>query len=145
MIATASYHANGQLELNTPYRKPFVDRLKESIPADYREWRPDEKVWMIEFGYHQIAIRLFEMFYPDGEVQSATTHQRHRTTTASHAPVSIDPDRRLLYVNNDAPQEVVSAAYRALSKLHHPDRGGDLTRMQQLNDAYARLRDRGAA
>ncbi len=50
-----------------------------------------------------------------------------------------------LNVTEDAPQEVIRAAYRALSQMHHPDkRGGHrhaLHKMQTLNEAYDILSD----
>ncbi len=50
-----------------------------------------------------------------------------------------------LHVNEDAPEEVIRAAYRALSLKHHPDKTGDRPhsqrRMQVINDAYAVLSD----
>jgi len=35
----------------------------------------------------------------------------------------------------------IKARYRALSKLHHPDRGGDQAEMAQINQAYGVLSD----
>ncbi len=49
----------------------------------------------------------------------------------------------VLYVTPEAPPEVIAAAYRALSKLHHPDRNGDTSRMAALNAAYEALADPG--
>lgn len=50
-----------------------------------------------------------------------------------------------LNVTEDAPQEVVRAAYRALSLKYHPDTTGGsrhaLHKMQTLNEAYAILSD----
>ena len=50
-----------------------------------------------------------------------------------------------LKVTEDAPQEVIRAAYRALSLKHHPDKTGGnpraLYKMQALNEAYAVLSD----
>ena len=50
-----------------------------------------------------------------------------------------------LKVTEDAPPEVVRAAYRALSLKHHPDRSQDSPQaqrvMQTLNEAYAVLSD----
>lgn len=53
-----------------------------------------------------------------------------------------DPYRKL-YVQPDAPQEVIEAAHRALVKLHHPDIAGPgaTTRMAAINAAYDKLRD----
>jgi curved DNA-binding protein CbpA len=45
-----------------------------------------------------------------------------------------------LHLTDDAPWEVVQAAYKALAFLHHPDRGGSTTRMQQINSALDRIR-----
>lgn len=50
-----------------------------------------------------------------------------------------------LKVTEDAPQEVIRAAYRALSLKYHPDKsGGDrqaLHKMQTINEAYSILSD----
>ena len=39
-----------------------------------------------------------------------------------------------------APQEHIDAAYSALANRPHPDRGGDLTAMRLLTEAYDALR-----
>jgi curved DNA-binding protein CbpA len=52
-----------------------------------------------------------------------------------------------LHVTEDAPDEVIRAAYRSLSLKHHPDTSGDRPqskwKMQRINDAYAVLADTG--
>lgn len=50
-----------------------------------------------------------------------------------------NPHRKILYVTDSAPPEVVKAAYRALSTLHHPDHGGSTEMMQKINAAYSAL------
>ncbi|MBU2770133.1 J domain-containing protein [Acidithiobacillus caldus] len=42
----------------------------------------------------------------------------------------------VLNVRHDADHLVVKAAYHALSKKHHPDRGGDTATMQRINAAH---------
>lgn len=49
----------------------------------------------------------------------------------------------VLHVANDAPLEVCEAAYKALTKKHHPDLGGDTATMQRLNGAIELIRNRG--
>ena len=45
----------------------------------------------------------------------------------------------VLYLIEGAPPEVVRASYRALSKIHHPDVGGDRIRFEEINEAYKKL------
>jgi curved DNA-binding protein CbpA len=47
----------------------------------------------------------------------------------------------VLQVRADADHEVIQAAYRALARKHHPDRGGDPGEMARLNEAWAVLSD----
>lgn len=44
-------------------------------------------------------------------------------------------------VSKDAPQKAIKAAYRKLSGLHHPDKGGDRDRFEELKTAYDVLID----
>jgi curved DNA-binding protein CbpA len=52
----------------------------------------------------------------------------------------IDP-YQVLQVDPRAEAPVIQAAYRALMKQHHPDRGGDPAIARKLSAAYAMLRD----
>ena len=56
-----------------------------------------------------------------------------------------DNPYRALYVSEDAPDEVVRAAYRALSLRWHPDRNPHdptaVGRMMEINEAYRLLSD----
>lgn len=42
----------------------------------------------------------------------------------------------ILGVDEHASQDTIKSAYRKLASEHHPDRGGDSTRMAEINDAY---------
>lgn len=48
--------------------------------------------------------------------------------------------RQALCVTADAPYEVVHAAYRALSKIRHPEAGGTVEEMAALNKAWENAR-----
>jgi DnaJ-class molecular chaperone len=41
-----------------------------------------------------------------------------------------------LYISPNAPWEVAEASYKRLAKLHHPDVGGNLLTMKELNLAF---------
>lgn len=45
----------------------------------------------------------------------------------------------VLHLLPSAPAEVIKAAYRAMSLIHHPDRGGSTEAMARINDAMDKL------
>lgn len=69
----------------------------------------------------------------DGGVYFERWHRIHRCevrvnkgAAAAYAALHLLPT---------APPQVVHAAYRALSLIHHPDAGGDVERMKAINNA----------
>lgn len=57
-------------------------------------------------------------------------------TDEAKAVVDAASPFEILGVSPSAPMEVITAAYRALAAKHHPDRGGDPQKMQEINIAY---------
>lgn len=47
----------------------------------------------------------------------------------------------ILGVENGASDDEIKKAYRKLSLIHHPDRGGDTNKFQEINSAYETLSD----
>ena len=47
----------------------------------------------------------------------------------------------ILGVANNAPQEEIKRAYRKLASQHHPDKGGDTSKFQEIQAAYDTLSD----
>jgi len=47
----------------------------------------------------------------------------------------------VLGVSKDASESEIKKAYRTLSFKHHPDKGGDISKCQQINEAYETLGD----
>lgn len=45
-----------------------------------------------------------------------------------------------LHLLPSAPPEVIQAAFRALARLHHPDRGGNEETMRKINNAWEQLK-----
>ena len=47
----------------------------------------------------------------------------------------------ILGINRTADADEIKRAYRKLASLHHPDKGGDTARFQEIQEAYATLSD----
>lgn len=55
------------------------------------------------------------------------------------APATARDPYEVLGVRPDAPAATVDAVFRALAKARHPDHGGSVEAMKELNDAYERI------
>lgn len=137
-----AYFLNGwTVELRFPFSRELVDDLKSGIPACQRSWDPDRKVWTV-FGserWANLAVDFLLEAFPYAKIVRPIERPIRQTATASNDPY------RALHLLPTAPPELVKSAYRTLSKLNHPDHGGDTVAMQQLNGAYAELQKAGAA
>ncbi len=68
--------------------------------------------------------------------------QQRRSERHQDAPAApLTEAYATLHLLPSAPPELVTAAYRALAQLHHPDRGGDTGAMIVINRAVEILRD----
>ena len=61
-----------------------------------------------------------------------------RTSHQNYAMVSTD---ETLEVSKDADQKEIKKAFRRLSRIHHPDKGGDEHKFKEINAAYEILSD----
>ena len=59
----------------------------------------------------------------------------------SRAPVDTDKLYETLGVEKGCEQKEIKKAYRKLSRLHHPDKGGDEHKFKEINAAYEILSD----
>ena len=126
------YTPAGDVILSFPYTRGFIDELKYQIPGAYRNYDPDTKRWRIDYYYADEAAALFYEFFPDAEGSWYTAKSQ----------VPALPDWcETLFVLPSAPRPVVDAAYKALSRLYHPDTGnGSHEKMKSLNAAIERAR-----
>ncbi len=142
MFARLSYH-NDIAIIATPYSRVFVEELKAMVPHEYREWVAGEKVWRVQHPYDRQAASVLKKHFPHAEIEARwESSQRSSYQYQQPKPFTgckCDADHRALFICADAPREVVTAAYKALAKQTHPDRGGDLIVMQKLNEVYERL------
>lgn len=133
MFAKVVYHFDGSVSITFPFNREMVDALKTSIPAAHRSWDPARRGWTVRAMYANTAMRLLQSRF-DVEIED-----QRATTAPDTCACAQHPQCRVLFVQPDAPPEVIESSYRALARLHHPDRGGDGTTMQRVNAAYAEL------
>jgi hypothetical protein len=100
----------------------LLSALKEAVPGRWRRWDRERKVWLFSHRGWPLAERVF---------------QEYGLLEGVHAPRDA---WRTLCLQPDAPPELVTAAYRTLAKLRHPDRGGTDAAMRDLNLAYEELK-----
>lgn len=136
-----------ELECSFPFRehpkasRALIDAWKAHIPYSRRSYVPETRVWRFWGGYEEDAATLLISFFPDADVP---THARRRKTRPEPRTTGTD-HFRVLHLRETAPVELIESAYRVLARLHHPDAGGFHEAMQQINGAYAALRERVSA
>ncbi len=112
------------------YDPDFIEALKDKIPGRSRRWLPEKKWWVFR---EEVMDQVLALAYIHvGRVV-------HVEPDEEEAPVEAYAELHLLPT---APPAVVAAAYKALAKLAHPDKGGDKVKMQRINQAYAQLTHR---
>jgi hypothetical protein len=128
MGASIHFTPAGGAILETPFLQDFVAAIKREIPPRSRWWDNQEKQWHVDPSHAHTAARIFRAFFPGPE-----SFQR---------PGATEPPTwaKTLYVQPDAPLVVIEAAYKALAKVHHPDKGGNLAIAKQLNLAIEQAR-----
>lgn len=71
---------------------------------------------------------------------SVYRHEWNRTHKCSYSSIDVpNPSFAVLHLLPTAPPEVIKAVYRVLASIHHPDKGGDMRKMQAINAAYEAL------
>jgi hypothetical protein len=128
--------ASGDVVLRFPFDRWLVEALKTNVPAYARTYDATSREWMISPTYTERAGELVASVFPDVQVID------FRGARSSAPPTRTTPatSYSVLHLLPTAPPELVESAYRTLSRLHHPDAGGDTAEMQELNHAVARIR-----
>jgi hypothetical protein len=140
MTARLTRTADGRSwRVTFPYDPDVVAGIKELVPPHSRRYDPADRAWYVARAYGDEIRRLLEAVFLDVEIgheRSAYTPPSNSTPATSYTVLHLQPS---------APPELVEAAFKCLSKLYHPDRGGDTEKMQALNEAVSILRRRVAS
>ena len=102
---------------------PTLVSIVKTVPSYARSWQPTSKVWIIDRPY---AVQLAADFARMGHIVTGIETSRQRE-------VPDDDWAKLLFRRVGSGKTDI--VYRALSRVLHPDVGGDTQLMQELNDA----------
>jgi len=127
-VASVRYLPSGLfVQLEAPWNKPFQDEMKKSIPAKKRSWDNNDKAWYIVKDQFDKLTHLLDKHYDETILLDFPEQE-----------VSNDAWTKL-YLIPGAPLELVQAVYKVLCKKHHPDLGGDVVKMQEINLAHKKI------
>lgn len=137
-------------ELYHPYNKRFVAFVSQGIkPQSHRRFDPESRRWWVHHLKLPQLVAAAKRYFdhvdyralpPEIQIKIVQFGERQDAE-----PVRVGPSRRrtpyeVLFVTNDAPPEVIKAAYRALAQKYHPDHGGDPAKFREIDEAYKELK-----
>lgn len=132
---TARIDIDGKMCFRFPYDSWTIQTLKVRIPAWGRSYDSFVKEWSIDYDFERIAIDLLQRTFGEFPIP------KREKNIPTEQPARSTDSYAVLHLLPTAPTELIAGAYKILSKLNHPDLGGNATTMQQINIAYANLRE----
>lgn len=131
-MATAYLILNDfDIALKTPYDPGFVAALKNTVPGHERKWDPVAKLWTVDHLWRREVENLCRIFY--GAVEVIDKQSRRYETPRTPLKAGTGDWAAQLFAST--PKELHEKIYRALSRVLHPDVGGDTEAMKALNIA----------
>ena len=128
--------------------------LKSLVPDIYRYYDADHYGWCVHENYLMDAIQVaytntgvLDYTALSDQWQVSIAREKVNWTYAPSkkakavATASLNSYYSVLYLTPNAPEYMVDAAWKALAKEHHPDRGGDPEVFKQIQAAYMKLKD----
>jgi hypothetical protein len=129
-----------EVECTIPFHAELIATWKQEIPYNRRSYDPESKAWRFWGGYEDLAIALLLERFADADTPRGT-----RTCGKAPTRPAGSDHFTTLHLLPSAPAALVDAAFRCLAKIHHPDVGGDATRMRELTEAHDALSRRLSA
>lgn len=138
--------------VEAPRNEKWVAAIRAVVPRNQR--KQHRHVWQFNQAWYipvreickEYFIKVSDAFHyaddenhpePNGWREALAEHQAQEGIARD---TRIDTDNHaILFVTGSAPIEVIKASYRALSKIHHPDAGGDPEEFKRINAAYHAL------
>lgn len=134
------------------------NKAKAAEKAAYKEWqencrkdtqqREDEARWREEERREKEARRRHQQSWyqqPRSQERHDQERQRQQEHPRQYVPMSIREKLNNAYtilgLSGSENFTTVKTAYRKLSLIHHPDKGGDEERFKEINNAYHLILD----
>lgn len=147
----------GKLYAETSYDQIWIAYVKVCIPVSKRSWDTQAGIWTFDPAYYRCVLYITQIVFGNDIIDATggvsepqemdwkpklDSHVYGRAQEAINAWPAGKPEtpRAILFVTEDAPDYVVTAAYRALAARNHPDKGGNETAMKRINAAYEVLK-----
>lgn len=109
----------GRVRVRFAFDEEAVELVKATIPSPARRWDRSVRAWVIEAMFVADLARAFASI--GYQVLGLDEPQAGSTWAAA--------------MFSQLPERLHDPAFKALTKVLHPDMGGDLRAMQALNDA----------
>ena len=130
-----------------PSTGPFVAVLKSVVrPHTYRVWNPDRQAWLFHWHWIYTVVRRARQYFDEVDYSALPLAWQLRAAGAQgSAQLALDAPQsdpfQALFVTENAPWEVVRAAYRALVAIYHPDvqKTGNREAFERVDRAYRQL------
>ena len=125
--------------------------LKATVPPAFRRFDFAARCWVITAEGDVCLASYLELmrsrYCADVFADEAGEHDAGggRVLPESSATMTLERAYDVLYLREGAPEQLISAAYKTLARLHHPDAGGTTAEMTEINLAYDLLLRRSAA
>lgn len=137
-LITCHYSGNGD----------FGKMMKYNFPKSLRVWDGQQKRWAVSKKGLTPLLRWARLYADvlDTDALPPSLQKRCEGWEGAAMPVdSSDADcpHAVLHLLPSAPSSVVRAAFLALSKQLHPDKGGDPEEFLKIKEAYEKLCQEG--
>lgn len=147
----------GKIHAEVSFNRGWIDDIKRTVPAHKRSWDTAVSIWSFDAAYYQCVLHVTQVHFGleivdatggVGEPQDmawkakldAHIYGKEEGKAFLRQITKYETPRSVLFVTDDAPDYIITAAYRALAARNHPDKGGTEAAMQRINAAYEALK-----